>query len=218
MAGIITALKIQKRDKERVNVFVDDEFAFAVTMLVAAKLRKGQHLSDAEIESLKQGDQRDKAYNRAVHFLSFRPRSQAEVARYLSEKEYSEAIIEEVINRLTQQKYLDDEAFARFWLEDRDRFRPKGVRALRYELGQKGIDHKIIEVVLADVDEEEAAWAAVEKKINQWRNLGDDTLKKKVISFLSRRGFGYDVARQTFERLCTVLEIPETSDTDLEEF
>ncbi len=214
MAGTITALKIQKRDKERVNVFVDDEFAFAVTVIVAAQLRKGQFLNDAEIESLKQGDQRDKAYNRAVRFLSFRPRSQKEVARYLSEKEYSEEVIEDVINRLTQQKYLDDEAFARFWLEDRDRFRPKGARALRYELGQKGIDREIIEMVLADVDEEEAAWAAIEKKINQWRNLADDTLKKKVISFLSRRGFGYDVSRQTFERLCTVLERPETSDSE----
>ena len=75
MAGTITALNIQKRNKERVNVFIDDQFALAVTALMAATLRKGQYLSDADIERLKDTDELDKAYNHAIRFLGYRPRS-----------------------------------------------------------------------------------------------------------------------------------------------
>ena len=95
MAGKITALKLQKKNKERVNVFLDDEFAFAVTLTVAATLRKDQHLDDEEIEHLKQGDQRNKAYDRALRFLGYRPRSVSEVIKYLADKKFLKEVIED---------------------------------------------------------------------------------------------------------------------------
>jgi regulatory protein len=131
MAGVITALKIQKKNKERVNVFVDDEFALGVTVMVATTLRKGQFLSDAEIEQLKHGDDRNKAYDRAVRFLSYRSRSEAEVTRYLRDKDYTEEVIEDTVNRLLEQGYLNDEEFARAWLRNREQLTPKGRQALR---------------------------------------------------------------------------------------
>ena len=212
MAGKITALKLQKRDKERVNVFLDDVYAFAVTVVVAARLRKGQYLSDEEIAALKLGDERDKAFHRAIRLLAMRPRSQAEVVRYLRDKGYTEEVVEDVVKRLLEQQYLDDEAFARFWLEDRERFRPKGERALRYELRQKGIADHIIDPLVADLDEEAAAWAALEKKLYQWRSVTKDGLKRKVISFLSRRGFNYEIANNAFRRACETLNIEDTSE------
>jgi regulatory protein len=207
MAGTITALKIQKHNKERVNVFLDGQFALAVTVTVATALRKGQHLSDAEIEKLKQEDQRNKAYDRAIRFLGFRARSQEEMVRYLRDKGYSDQVVEETINRLVNEQYLDDESFARFWVENRERFRPRGRQALRYELKQKGISDKVIDMALADLDEDELAWAAVEGKLYRWRNLAEQDLKKKIVGFLSRRGFSYETANNIFHQARTSLDL-----------
>ena len=209
MAGIITALMIQKRDKERVNIFVDNQFALAVTALAAMTLKKGQYLSDADIERLKDADEFDKAYNKAIRFLGFRPRSEVEVERYLRDKDYPPEVVASTIERLRSEQYLDDEAFARFWLENRERFRPRGRQALRYELNQKGLNREIIETALADLDETESAWAALENKLYRWRNLDEQAFKQKVMGFLSRRGFNYETASQAANRAWTSLDAPE---------
>lgn len=209
MAGTITALQIQKRNKERVNVFIDGQFTLAVTTLVAVTLKKGQHLSDGDIERLKGDDEVDKAYNQAIRFLGFRPRSQTEIERYLYDKGYAPEVASHIVERLRQEQYLDDEAFARFWLENRERFRPRGRQALRYELKQKGLDQEVIETALADVDEEESAWTAIEGKIYRWKNLEEQEFKQKVMAFLSRRGFNYEVAGQAANRAWASLDVSE---------
>ncbi len=200
MGGQITALKFQKRSQERVNVFVDGQYAFAVKALTAARLKKGQYLSDAEIEQLKSEDERDKAYNQAIRFLGYRPRSRVEIKRHLEGKKYSPELVNETIDRLQREQYLDDEAFVRFWLADRARFRPRGRRGLYYELRQKGIAEEVIEAALADLPEYELAWSAVESKLPHWQKLAEEELKKKLLGFLSRRGFSYEVAYEVLER------------------
>jgi len=200
MAGTITAIKIQKRNKERVNVYVDDQYAFAVTALVGATLKKGQYLSEADVERFTSQDERHKAYDQALRYLSFRARSRREVERHLGEKGYSPEVVTATVERLLDEGYLDDEAFARFWLENRERFRPRSQRALRYELRQKGIAAELIDSLLTDLDEDELAWAAVEGKVIQWQNLDEEEFKKKVLGFLNRRGFNYEVAYRMFDR------------------
>lgn len=200
MAGKITALKIQQRNKERVNVYLDDEYAFAVTTLVAAAFKKGQYLTDDEIGQLKSQDEQNKAYQQAIRFLGFRSRSQQEMMSYLGQKGYPSEVVAATVDRLVNEQYLDDENFARLWLENRERFRPRGQRALRYELKQKGISNEVIEAVLIDLDEEELAWTAVEPKLPQWRKLPGEDFKKKLLGFLSRRGFSYEVAHTVIDR------------------
>jgi len=209
MAGTVTALKVQKHNKERVNVYLDDEYALAVTIVVAATLKKGQFLTDAEIERLRSQDERDKAYEHSIRFLGYRARSQVEIRRYLEQKGYSPQVVNETIERLGQQQYLDDEAFARSWLRDRERFRPRSRRALRYELRQKGIADEVISAVLADLDESKLAWAAIEMKIHQWQRLNEDDFKKKALGFLGRRGFNYETARTVTERAWSSLNSSE---------
>lgn len=206
MAGRITALKVQKHSQERVSVFIDDKFAVGVTIVVAATLRQGQYLSDAEIAKLKQEGERDKAYNQAIRFLGFRARSQAEIERYLNDKGYPADVVAETIGRLIEQRYLDDEEFARMWLEDRARFRPRGQMALQYELKQKGISKEIVDAVLTDLDEDELAWAAVENQLRRWQNLEEQELRKKIIGFLSRRGFNYETAQHVVNRAAEFLK------------
>ena len=211
MAGKITALKIQKRDKGRVNVFLDDEYAFPISLDAALELKKGQELTDAEIDALKNADAYSKAYNAALHFLSFRQRSQFEVEKRLKEKEYSEEVIAATVVRLLDKGYLNDEEFARMWLADRNRFKPRAARALSFELRQKGIASEIIDMVLLDLDEEAAGWKAIQPKLERWRTLDEAEFKKKATGFLGRRGFGYHIVRGVLDR------VKEERDAELDE-
>jgi regulatory protein len=200
MAGTITALKFQKRNSERVNVYLDGEFAFGLGALEAARLHKGQVLSDDEIAALKAHDERERAYNRALHFLSYRPRSRAEVERYLRDKGVPGEVIDDVVIRLEQAGYLDDEAFARFWVENREQFKPRSQQALRYELRRKGVNDAIIARVLRESDDEAAAWQAVEDRLHRWSHLPADEFRRKVIGYLGRRGFDYETIALTLNK------------------
>ncbi len=207
MTGTITALKFQKRNKERVNVYLDGEYAFGLQAVEAAQLRKGQALSDAEIAELKARDERNQAFDRSLRFLSYRPRSRVEVERYLRGKAVAEEVIADIIARLEQAKYLDDEAFARFWVDNREQFRPRSQRALRYELRQKGVSDEIISLVLSDRDDEVAAWRAIEGRLPRWANLPRDEFRQKALGYLSRRGFSYSTISLTLEKAFETLNI-----------
>lgn len=196
----ITALKLQQKNKDRVNLFLDGEYAFAVSFSAAADLGRGQELSEGEIAELKQEGERNKAYHQAIRFLGVRPRSIAEVTRKLKEKDHDALLIEAVIQRLTDAGYVDDAAFARFWVEDRTRFRPRSAHALRYELRQKGVDSDVIDAAVADLDEDSAAWDAASVKLDGWHRLDEAQFRKKATGFLSRRGFNYGIVRATVDR------------------
>lgn len=206
MDGRITALKVQKRNRQRVNVYIDGHFAFGLAAIEAIQLKVGQYLTTAEIARLKTRDQVEMAHERALNFLSYRPRSTAEVRRYLTEKQFDAPAIDQVIARLSQAGLLDDEAFARYWLENRDTFRPRGDQALRYELSQKGIAASIIDDLLADYDEADAAYRAALPKAQRLLQKHDiDTFRSKLFAFLRRRGFSFDATHDTVNRLLTEL-------------
>jgi regulatory protein len=209
MAGTITALQFQKRNKERVNVYLDGTYAFGLDAVQAAQLRKGQVLSDEEIAALKAQDDGQRAFNLALRFLSYRPRSQFEVQRYLQDKAVADKVIQDVVLRLEQAGYVDDEAFARFWVENREQFRPRSQRALKYELRQKGVSQVIISRVLTDLDDEAAAWRAVEGRLHRWANLPADELRHKLMGYLNRRGFDYATVTVTIEKVFQLLSIED---------
>ena len=199
--GTITALRFQTRNKDRVNVYLDGEYAFGLTAVKAARLHHGQVLSDPKIDALKAQDQHDQAFDRAVRFLSYRPRSRAEIERYLQRKGSGDAVLSDVMDRLQQAGYLDDEAFAHFWVDNRQRFRPRGRRALGCELRQKGVSSQTIATALHGLDEESAAWQAIEGRLSRWNDLTNEQLRRKVTAFLQRRGFDYEVIHLTFQRV-----------------
>jgi regulatory protein len=203
--GTITALRFQKRNKERVNVYLDGKYAFGLTAIKAAGLHNGQVLSDANINALKVQHQQDQAFDRAVRFLSYRPRSRVEIERYLRRNESDDAVLSDAMDRLEQAGYIDDEAFARFWVDNRQRFRPRGQRALGYELRQKGVSSHTIATALDDLDDEKAAWQAVEGRLPRWKDLTDEQLRRKVAAFLQRRGFDYEVIHLAYQKLYQTL-------------
>src|SRR5689334_3519767 len=137
---VVTMLERQKKRKDRVNVYLDGEFAFGLNELDAVQLRKGQELTDEQVTTLRDKDAVLLAEDAAIRFLSYRPRSTQEVRRHLVDKSIPVPVAEAAIERLQTAGYLDDAAFIRFWIENRNRFQPRGPQALRYELRQKGVD------------------------------------------------------------------------------
>jgi regulatory protein len=199
--GIVTALEIQKRNKERVNVFIDGEYAFSLNLMDAARLRKGQVLSEAETNALRGQDAVIQAVDSAAHFLGFRPRSTSEVRRNLTDKEHAPEVIDAAIDRLTNLGYLDDLAFAHYWVQNRSEFKPLSHRALRQELRQKGVANAVIDDVLSDVDESELAYKAALSQTRKLRHLSPKEFHTKMAGFLQRRGFSYSIVRDVIARL-----------------
>ncbi|MBE2269127.1 MAG: RecX family transcriptional regulator [Anaerolinea sp.] len=209
--GIITALEVQKRNKKRVNIFIDSEYAFSLSLDEAARLRKGQTISEAEIDALKEKAAVTVATDQAARFLSLRPRSVYEVRQNLIQKGTPPAVIDDAIDRLTALGYLDDQQFAAFWVQNRNSFKPVSPRALRYELRQKGIADAIIQAVLADLDAEDSAYRAAQGHIRRLRGLDRRGFRDKLYIFLQRRGFSFENARRVTARLIEEIEA-ETPD------
>lgn len=206
----ITALKVQKRDPNRVNVYLDGEFAFGLTKIVAAWLQIGQVLSAEKIDSLQKQESLEVAYLKALHFLSYRPRSENEVKKSLTEKGFDEAVIAYVLERLKQDHYLGDEQFAQIWVENRSTFRPRSRRLLRYELLQKGVSEENILNALDDVeDESDLAYQAAVRYGPRLKKEDWDTFRKRLVAFLARRGFSYGTISPVVQRVWTELRSEE---------
>lgn len=205
MAGTITALKAQKKNRNRVSVYLDGRFAFGLPAIVAVRLKPGLFLSDAEIQALQEQGGAEDAYNQALDYLAYRPRSRAEMTAYLRRRGLADDRIQEVIGRLERAGLLDDRAFAQFWVENRERFRPRGARALRYELQNKGVSNEIIEQALESVDLWASAYRSASKKAPQLAHLERSTFVHKLIDYLARRGFDYDIAQEVAEHCWTEL-------------
>jgi len=207
LAGRITAIVTQERNSQRANVFVDGQFAFGLQMIEAAKLFKGQFLSDEDIAHLLGVDEQERAHEQALRFLSFRPRSEMELTRHLRQHGFSEAAIQAESERLSRAGFVDDQAFAQYWVSNRDQFRPRGQSALRHELRQKGVADGTIDAILQDSDESGKAYQVALERLARWQransalSMSAATLRRKLTDHLLRRGFGYQVIRETWERL-----------------
>ncbi len=206
MARIVTALEVQKRDNERVNVYLDGEFAFGLPIIEAAHLYKGQSLSEDEIAALRALDETDRAFDQVVRLLARRPYSTAEIRRYLASKSVPAAAIDEVMAKLEHLGYVDDRAFAVFWVESRERSRPRGPQALRYELRQKGISNSIIEAVLGDLDTQNSAYRAAQERIRRLRGQSPEQFRARLGAFLVQRGFNYDSIHDVIEQVIEELK------------
>lgn len=194
--GTITALTTQQRNPNRVNVFLDGAFAFGLAAMTAVSLRIGQTLTTAEIEKLQQADELENAKQSAIRYIGYRPRSTAEVRTHLRQKGFADTAVAQACERLQEVGLLDDAAFAHYWVEQRETFKPRSQMALRQELQQKGVSREIIESVLTTVDETDTARQAAQKQVARWQRLPEAEFKQTLSSYLQRRGFSYDLIKQ----------------------
>jgi regulatory protein len=202
----ITALRLQKKNQQRVNVYLDGKYAFGLQASVAASLKVGQRLSPEEVDQLQRRDAAEAAYDRALNYLSYRPRSRAEIETYLKRRRVPPITIQTVMGRLVRAGLLDDEAFAQYWVENREHFRPRGIRSLRFELRQKGVPDAVIDKAITSIDETESAYRAGRERARRLRRLDYQEFRRLLGGFLQRRGFGYDVVKVIVDRLWRELQ------------
>ena len=206
----ITALKTSKRNEKQVNMFLDGKFAIRVDTEVAVKkgLKIGQELSDDQIKGLTEDVSVARCLNAAYRFLSYRPRSEAEMKDRLHRRGFVDSQIEIVINKLKEQKLLDDTAFAQFWKENREMFRPRSQRMTRMELKKKGVADEIIKEVTDDSNDMDSAYQAALKKAQRLSGEDYEVFRRRLGDYLKRRGFGYTVINQTVKRLWQEMKEP----------
>ena len=188
----ITALEPQLNNPQRVSIYLDGEVAFGLARFTAGWLKWGQELSEEKIAALQAEDESEMAYQKALHFLSYRPRSSAEVRQNLTKRGIPEALVNETVNRLQHAGLINDQEFARVWVENRNIFQPRSKSALRMELRRKGLSDEIIQPVLDEqVDEETLAFDAARKYARRLAGLEWLRFRLKLSGFLARRGFSY---------------------------
>jgi len=197
----ITALVVQKRNPNRVNIHLDGEYAFGVARIVAAWLRVGSELDEKKIEQLQIEDARERALQQALLFLSYRARSESEIRQNLIKNEIPESVIDLTLERLRQDGLANDDEFAQTWVENRSTFRPRSRRMLAMELRQKGLGDEAMQSALENVNDEPLAYEAAKKRAPRFINLEWGEFRKKLSEFLARRGFSYSVVAPVVTRI-----------------
>jgi regulatory protein len=137
----------------------------------------------------------------ALRYLSYRPRSEWEIRKYLEKRGVSPSSVGAVLLSLREQGLLNDVAFAEFWKTNRESFSPRSQAMLRSELRRKGIAQDIIAEVIQEVDEEASAYEAAQKRARRFATSDYDSFRRGVAAFLRQRGFNHEVAQQTINHL-----------------
>jgi regulatory protein len=193
MVGIITAVTTDSKKRNRMNVFVDGEYRFSVSRQLAQSLLVGQTYSDEELADVQRKDEEERTYRRALHLISRRPRSEFELRKNFERHQVGTEVQDAVIERLRDLYLVDDEAFAKAWVENRRAFRPRSALMLKHELKEKRVPPEAIEIALESYDDMDAAYAAAEKAARRWKRSNWDEFRKRVGSYLVRRGFPYSI-------------------------
>ncbi len=196
---LITSMKPAVKSEHRINIYIDDEFAFSLDLaqVVDYKLKIGKSLSEQEIRELKKASNFGKLYQRTLEWVLSRPHSVRETRDYLKKKQFekpeygiTDEDIEAVIGRLIAKSYLDDVKFTEYYLENR--FQKKGIsgKRLKLELQKKGISPETIEQVFAKNPRDETE--EIKKIISRKRSRYSD---EQMMKYLMRQGFNFDLIK-----------------------
>lgn len=194
----ITKLKQGVKNPERINVFINNEFSFSLdeVQIVDLGIKVGRIISSKELSELKKEGEFSKLYQRTLEWVLMRPRSVRETKDYLYRKlgKNNETNAKRIIERLSSRGYLDDEKFARWYVENR--FLKKGIsqKRLTVELVKKGVEKTVIDEVLDTRNDEEEVLKIIEKKRKKYD-------KEKMMAYLCRQGFSYDLVKEMMERV-----------------
>lgn len=199
----VTAFSIGRGGGKRVKVSLDGKTTFSLEAEVAARegLKVGQELDEGQIEALGRLDRFQRCLDAASHFLSYRPRSEAELRERLLGRRFDADNVTRVLARLKEQGLVDDAAFAQFWKDNRAEFSPRSRSLTSLELRQKGVSNETIERVVATIDDAESAYRAGLGKASRLPLNDYQGFRRRLGGYLRRRGFGYGVIAPTVARL-----------------
>jgi regulatory protein len=207
-SGTITRLESQVHNDDRVSVYLDGEFAFGIheDLVVKHSLQVGATLTPEGVRELERDEQYVDAKQAALDYLAYKPRTEEEVRRKLRQEDVPSPVIEDVIARLYELEYLDDEAYAHDYAHNRFSSKKYGPVRIRRELTERGVDRRLadaaVDELFAEVDVTAAAWTHAEKR---WPRLaGEDDPRRrrqKMYRYLRRRGFTSNTIRPILDEL-----------------
>jgi regulatory protein len=196
---VITSIKVQKNGK-RLNIYLDGKFGFGLDLenFVKFGLKVEQSFTEEKIKEIIKKAEFQMTLDKLLRFATTRPRSESEVRGWLKRKRVHKSLQEDLFDKLKHLELINDENFARWWVEQRLQFKPKSKRILIDELKIKGIKKEIIEDVLesTEVDEVKIAKDLLEKKKYKWEKLSSLEAKRKMTEYLVRKGFSWEVIKQ----------------------
>jgi regulatory protein len=212
---LITALEKQKR-RPRFDLYLEGVFAFALRpeLVLAAGLAVGNELSSERQRWLYDEEQRISATEAALRLLAMSPRSEKELRERLKKRGFPKAAMEIAVTRVQEMGYLNDAAYARFFVESRQASTPRSRRALSFELARKGVTREVAASSVEEVSDADAAYRAAQRRLRSLQKLDRVTFTRRLGSFLGSRGFGYGVTRATIER-CWAERHVDSDDDDV---
>jgi regulatory protein len=193
----IIELRNMPRGRQRLLTLSDGrEFLFSEEACERAGVHEGDLAEPGLFQSLEASEHRVSAHEAALRLLSHRQRSENEMRTRLAMRGIEPGAIDDEIERLQRAGLLDDEKFARAWVEDRKRIAPRGRRMLRYELLGRGIEPESAELATQEVDDRETAIELARSRARKSTAMDYGTFFSKIGGFLRRRGFDYEVAAE----------------------
>lgn len=207
----ITGIKKGKGREKRVNIYVDGKPALALLAETALKggLKTGQEVTEDKLMTLAEQDRYQRCFSAAIRFLDYRPRSEVEVKQRLQRHGFDAECIEKTLAKLKEQGLLDDTAFARYWLDNRETFRPRSRRLTKLELKRKGLNNEIIEQIISEIDDKDSAYRAAINKTRRLSMTDYQDFRQRLVSYLGRRGFSYSIIKEITERVWQEKHTPE---------
>lgn len=205
LSGQITKLEVQKKRKDRINVFLEGVYAFSchVDLIFEFKLDKGVTLSPAEVKALVEADDHKMAYLYGLKIALSRSISISGCRRKLTQLEFSESAVNQAIDLLVENGFLNDLRYAQNYYEIKQavygRFR------IQQELMRQGVDKGLVTQVVRDMADEdlelEEALKYAERKLKAGGNELDQKAYARIYGFLARKGYATGVIRQVMDRL-----------------
>lgn len=201
--GTITEVRAQKRDPERVAVFIDGAFVFGLQAEIAirAGLRKGLAVTAAEQAGWLAEEQGARARRSALDLVAHRPRTESEVRRRLERRGFDPVTATDTVSWLRRLGYVDDAAYARQFAQERLRRRGHGPTRVRIDLMRRGVDAHLVDLAIADhADEDALREAAHRLAVDRWARLSQEQdlrkRRRKLYDYLARRGYDFDLIRE----------------------
>ncbi len=195
----ITRLTSQKKNSERVNVFIDGQYCLSLTkdQLLNQKIFVNKEITKADLEIFLKLSDEGKLRSKTIEWLFIRPRSAKELKLYLDKKKVDSEARDKLINDMKTKKYQDDESFSSWWIDQR-LSKNMSITKIKTELFSKGIDRTLVEETLdsKNINELENLSVFIEKKnlIHKY----PETIKLK--KYLFSKGYKYDAINEYFNR------------------
>lgn len=200
----ITKVERTKRYDHRYIIYFGElQLSVHEDVMIKYRMTRGSCFTRAELEEIVIADERQRAYLEGLRYLGRKPRTAKEMARKLKDKEIAESIAAEVIQRLMEERLIDDPLYAKMWTEQRIRSHRKGKMWIRQELREKGIDKTVISEALDAVSPEEEEQSALELARKKWRSTRGEPFerKRKAGAFLMRRGYPGEMVRRVLGKV-----------------